>query len=122
MLVMAKRVIENSNFAMPPQVATEFRRMGNVLGEKNKMRWVVATAAVLRLLELPDGERSALFKRVMAGRKFPDDFDVMIAEAKRQAEGKPPLDATAIEDEPISPPAPPKERDRKRVGRSARQP
>jgi hypothetical protein len=44
MLTVPKDDVENFNFSLPADVAAEFRRIGDVHGERNKLRWAVATA------------------------------------------------------------------------------
>lgn len=56
MLTVENEDPKNFNFALPPPIGNEFRRIGDVHGERNKLRWAVASAAVLRLLEMPEGE------------------------------------------------------------------
>jgi hypothetical protein len=85
MLDVEKPDITNFNFSLPKLIADEFRNIGDVHGERNKLRWAVAAAAVLRLLEMPDEEMRALIERVAGARHFPSSLRRMVEEAKAKA-------------------------------------
>jgi hypothetical protein len=78
----------NFNFSLLPEVAAEFRQIGNVHGERNKLRWAVASAAVLRLLEMPEEELHELIREVAGARHYPDKIKKMVEEAKARANPK----------------------------------
>jgi hypothetical protein len=116
MLTVPKDDVENFNFSLPADVAAEFRRIGDVHGERNKLRWAVATAAVLKLLEMPEGEMHALIRQIAGARHYPETLSEMIEAAKRGSVPAPkpiaPFDAVAasIRSAPEHAPAPRKRR------------
>jgi hypothetical protein len=89
MLTVPKVEVENFNFSLPTLVAEEFRRVGDVHGERNKLRWAVATAAVLKLLEMPEEEMHALIRAVAGARHYPETLEEMVATAKEKGEVPP---------------------------------
>jgi len=98
MLSMAKDDIVNFNFSMPAMLAEEFRRIGDVHGERNKLRFAVGGAAILKLLEMPEAERREFIERVAGARHFPDSIERMIEEAKgRAVDNDPNVASTGLE-------------------------
>jgi hypothetical protein len=90
LLTMAKGQTTNFNFSMPEVVASEFRAIGDIHGPRNKIRHAVATAAVLKLLEMPEGERISLIADILGTKAMPDRLHELIKQAKaKAAAGKP---------------------------------
>lgn len=87
MLSVSEQRIGNFNFAMPPVIAAEFRRIGDVHGERNKLRWAVAAAAVLKLLEMPPAEMEELIVQVAGAKTLEHRLRQMVADAKAKASG-----------------------------------
>lgn len=122
-LRMPKTEMVNFNFSMPKGLADEFRRVGDIHGEKNKMRYAVAGAAVLKLLEMPEAEMQELVAEVYAARNFEGKLARMIAAAKAKAKAAdaPAADVVNVIDEqdrpltPARPATPPPARRRSRA-------
>jgi hypothetical protein len=99
MLTMSERETKNFNFAMPMEFADEFRAFGDRYGERNKMRWAIAAAAVLKLLELPEAERESLVREIYSNRYFPERMSQMLRGAKAKAAGRRPKVDVSLMDE-----------------------
>ncbi len=85
MLPVAKEKLWNGNFSLPEEVAAEFRRLGDVYGDGNKVRWAVAAAAMLRLLELPDAEIHAMVRDLIGARQMPGEMGKLVRKARERA-------------------------------------
>jgi hypothetical protein len=86
MTAMAKEQTKNFNFSLPVELADEFRKIGDVHGERNKLRWAIAGAAMLCLLELPDEKKHELIRQVVSSRYYPESLQDMIRQAKSKAD------------------------------------
>lgn len=120
MVIVPIENLETTNLAMPVEFAREFRRIGDAYGEKNKVRWAVAAAAVLKLLEMPDKERSALIRALMGARREPDVLQQMVEDAKLKAMPEAtPIPPRPRKPRPASRPAPKRlsERDHEHQGK-----
>lgn len=82
MLAEMKKTLPNFNFSLPESFAAEFRRIGDIAGERNKVRWGVAGAALLKLLEMPEDEMHALIREVVGARKYPEELQKLLDKAK----------------------------------------
>lgn len=87
MLYVPKKEMPNFNFSLPEEIALEFRLIGDVHGERNKLRWSVAAAAVLKLLEMPPNEMHELIRQVAGARHYPEKLSEMVGKAKQKAAG-----------------------------------
>jgi hypothetical protein len=80
--------VANFNFALPPEVAVEFRKLGDLRGERNKLRWAYATAGILKLLEMPEDEREDFIDLLIGARRRPGKLQTIVNAAKTK--GAPP--------------------------------
>jgi hypothetical protein len=87
MLSVTEKRLLNSNFSLPPEIDAEFRSIGDRFGENNKIRWAVAAAAMLKLLELTDEEVADLVERLIGARRFPDRMQKLVDDAKAKRKG-----------------------------------
>jgi len=85
MVIVPASNADKFNFSIAPEVAKEFRAIGDQQGERNKLRWAVATAAVLKLLEMPQAEMIDLIKKVYTARRFDGEMQALVDAAKAKA-------------------------------------
>jgi len=85
---MSEKSVSKFNFSLPGALAMEFRSIGDIHGERNKLRYAVAGAAILKLIEMPKDERDALVQKVYGARHFPGAIEKLVEDAKKVAESK----------------------------------
>lgn len=74
---------KNFNFALPEHLAETFEETAERFGAKR--RWMICSAAILRLLELPPDELDLLAQRVLGADMLPGGMEKLIAEAQAKS-------------------------------------